>query len=130
METFVFAELTKLRSVSPDPFIIRHFRDRSGKEIDFVLERYDGRIVGIEVKASASPTAKDAAALRWLRDALGDQFACGIVLHLGQHTVSFGDRILALPASALWGHAQLPTRSRRPWPTASRPSRWRPSSER
>lgn len=107
VETFAFTELTKLRSTTSEPFKIYYFRDRNGREIDFVLERYDGHIAGIEVKASASPSAKDATHLRWLRDALGDRFVAGVVLHLGAHSVSVGDDLYMLPLSALWGHARL-----------------------
>jgi predicted AAA+ superfamily ATPase len=106
VETFAFTELTKLRSTTAEPFKIHYFRDRNGREIDFVLERYDGRVVGIEVKASASPSSKDASHLRWLRDSLGDRFVAGVVLHLGDRSVSLGDGIQMLPLSALWGHAR------------------------
>jgi hypothetical protein len=40
--------------------------------------------------------------LRWLRDAIGDDFTAGIVFHTGRDTTSFGDRLAALPISALW----------------------------
>jgi hypothetical protein len=29
------------------------------------------------------------------------------MLYLGEHTLPHGDRILAMPLSALWGHASL-----------------------
>ncbi|MGH3260823.1 MAG: ATP-binding protein, partial [Trebonia sp.] len=46
LETFVLAELNKLRSVSATDFAIYHLRDRTGPEIDFLLEGPDGRVVG------------------------------------------------------------------------------------
>lgn len=107
VETYVFTELTKLRSITSEPFKIYYFRDRGGREIDFLLERFDGRIVAIEAKATASPSSRDAAHLRWLREQLGDRFAAGIVIHLGEVSASFGDRVQVLPLSALWGHADL-----------------------
>nr|WTA71393.1 ATP-binding protein [Micromonospora sp. NBC_00855] len=109
VETFVFAELLKLKSLTCDAFEIMHYRDRDGREIDFILETPDGRIYAIEVKASASPHSDDARHLTWLRDKLGDRFTAGIVLHLGTKGFSYGDRILSLPLSALWGHAPLRT---------------------
>ncbi|GGO79430.1 ATP-binding protein [Nonomuraea cavernae] len=108
VETFAFTELTKLRSTTAEPFRIHYFRDRNGREVDFVLERYDGRVACIEIKASASPSARDAAQLRWLRDSIGDRFVGGVVLHLGDQSVSLGEGIQMLPLSALWGHARLP----------------------
>jgi uncharacterized protein len=107
VETFVFNELTKLQTFSATSFTVRHLRERDGREIDFILEARDGRVVGVEVKASASPVAADGKHLMWLRDRLGDRFVAGVVLHLGDRSASFGDRVLALPMSALWAHAEL-----------------------
>ena len=107
VETFVHAELMKLATVSELPVSIWQFRESDVREIDFVLEGPGGAVVGIEVKATTSPGADAAKHLRWLRDRLGDRFAAGIVLHLGQRASSFGDRIWAVPVSALWGHGTL-----------------------
>lgn len=111
VETFVFTELTKLRAAAPEPFKIYYYRDRVGHEVDFVLERYDGLVAAIEAKATASPSAKDAAGLAWLRDQVGERFATGIVLHQGDAAGSLGDRIQILPLSVLWEHAPLPAHS-------------------
>ncbi|HXM58324.1 MAG TPA: ATP-binding protein, partial [Candidatus Dormibacteraeota bacterium] len=83
VESFVFTELTKLRSASSEPFKVHYYRDRGGREVDFVLERHDGLVAAIEVKATASPSSNHAANLVWLRDRVGDRFTAGIVLHLG-----------------------------------------------
>jgi hypothetical protein len=40
--------------------------------------------------------------LTTLRDALGDQFVHGFVLYTGKRSLAFGDRLTALPISALW----------------------------
>jgi predicted AAA+ superfamily ATPase len=107
VETFVFTELLKLRAQTSDGFDLYHYRDRDGREIDFICEMPDGRIVAIEVKASASPSRQDSRHLAWLRDKLGDRFVAGVVLHLGRHTLSYGDRITACPVSVLWNHSAL-----------------------
>jgi len=98
-----------LRAASADPFEIHYFRDRGGREVDFVLERHDGLIAAIEVKATASPSSGHAANLMWLRDRVGDRFTAGIVLHQGDAIGSIGDRIQLLPLSTLWRHARLPS---------------------
>ena len=67
-----------------------------------VLECDRGDVVGIEVKASGTVTASDAAGLRFLRDKLGPRFRFGAILHSGPETVSLGDRISAWPMDALW----------------------------
>ena len=63
-----------------------------------------GRVAAIEVKATGTPRTADCAGLAKLRDALGDRFFRGVLLHLGtgSHALPFGERIEALPVSALW----------------------------
>jgi predicted AAA+ superfamily ATPase len=79
-----------------------HFRDQQSHEVDVVLERDDGMIVGIEVKASATVRASDFGGLKTLSDACGGKFAFGIVLYDGTDVVPFGERIAAAPLSCLW----------------------------
>jgi predicted AAA+ superfamily ATPase len=58
-------------------------QDRSGAEVDIVLEAPDGRVAAIEVKTGQ--TAKPEW-FRWLgqmRDAIGDNFTAGIALYAG-----------------------------------------------
>ena len=105
VETFVHAELTRLLAAGDLGATLYFYRDRDGREIDFVLERRDGRVVAIEVKASATVGPDDFRHLRWLADRLGDRFVGGYVLHLGSQTHPFGDRMTALPLSAMWQHA-------------------------
>jgi hypothetical protein len=37
-----------------------------------------------------------------LRDKLGDRFKAGLVVHAGSQVLPLGDRIWAVPVSALW----------------------------
>jgi len=67
-----------------------------------VLERHDGDVVGVEVKASATPDTGDFTGLRYLRDKLGNRFKSGVVLHTGADTLPFGDRMAAVPVAGLW----------------------------
>ncbi|SDU44717.1 ATP-binding protein [Jiangella alkaliphila] len=107
VECFVYAELTRLLAVGDLGASLYFYRDHDGREVDFVLERRDGRVVGIEVKASSSVGAADFRHLRWLRDRVGDRFAGGHVLYLGTETLPFGDGMTALPLSAMWHHHEL-----------------------
>ena len=107
VETFVLTELMKLKPATEINTSVRQLRERDGREVDFVLEGPGGAVVGVEVKASASPGSDTARHLRWLKGQLGDRFTAGFVLHLGTRSSSFGDGIYALPVSALWGHATL-----------------------
>ena len=83
-----------------------HFRTQTGQEVDIVLEDARGRVVGVEVKAASSVSASDFRHLKALREALGDRFIRGVVLHTGSESVPFSSDLLALPVSALWqaGH--------------------------
>jgi predicted AAA+ superfamily ATPase len=102
LETFVAMELAKLASWSEASPRLFHYRDRDGREVDIVLERADGSIVGVEVKLAATVTRADFRALAYLRDKLGSRFLRGVVLHAGPRTLPFGDRLTAVPLSALW----------------------------
>ena len=102
LEAFVIGELTKAIPWSATRPRLFFFRDRDGREIDVVLEADDGRVVGIEVKAASSVALGDFRHLRWLRDTIGDDFSAGIVLNTGRDITPFGDRLVALPISALW----------------------------
>ena len=103
-ETFAVNEIVRLASVSELGSLLNlfHYRDQRGNEIDLVLEHARGDVVGIEVKASATPRREDAAALRLLRDRLGSRFRLGLVLHLGPDSIPLGDRIEAVPLASLW----------------------------
>ncbi|EXL01430.1 ATP-binding protein [Aquamicrobium defluvii] len=103
LESFVFAEVLKLMTATDMRLSAYHFRDRDAREVDIVLERDDGMIVGIEVKASATVKAADFGGLRALAEACGKRFASGIVLYDSTDFVPFGDRLAAAPLSALWG---------------------------
>ena len=64
-ESFVAMELRKQLSYVQETVTLRLFRDRDGAEVDFVLERGDGRVVGIEVKAARSVSSRDTSGLRF-----------------------------------------------------------------
>jgi predicted AAA+ superfamily ATPase len=104
LETFVAGELARQLTWADNGARLHHFRDRSGIEVDLVLEQPDGRVTGIEVKAAAGVADDDLRGLRLIRDRLGTDFTAGVVLHCGERTDSFGDRLLALPVTALWSH--------------------------
>src|SRR5690606_30992057 len=93
LETFVLAELLKLASWSGGHFEFHHFRDRYDNEVDIVIENQDRRVVGIEVKSSATVTSKDFSGLRKLAQACGKRFTLGLVLYDHDTLVPFGERL-------------------------------------
>jgi uncharacterized protein len=92
----------KLISWSELQISLYHFRDQDRREVDFVLERDDGSIVGIEVKANATVISSDFSGLKILAEASGSKFTCGVVLYDGDVIVPFGTKFVAAPVSCLW----------------------------
>jgi predicted AAA+ superfamily ATPase len=103
VDTFVLAQLRAELPVCASRPQLYHLREAGGRhEVDLIAEYGAGRTVGIEIKASAAPKPDAARHLAWLRDELGDRFLCGLVLHTGPNTYRLGERITALPISAIW----------------------------
>lgn len=105
LETFVGNELRRILGWSATRARIYHFRTVNGAEVDFVLESPDGRVVGVEVKATTSPGRNTGRGLKRLRDAIdrsGGEFVHGFVIHLGDRFAPLGDRVSAIPLQALW----------------------------
>ena len=102
VETFVYQELRRQASWQEDEVRFHHFRDRDGFEVDLVLERPGGELVGVEVKAGATVTAADFRGLKKLKDGSGNRFSAGVVLYDGEASASFGENLYAVPLSELW----------------------------
>jgi predicted AAA+ superfamily ATPase len=101
-ENFVVMEIIKQMSWSEAQPRIFHFRTEAGQEVDIVLERADGKIVGIECKSSSSIDAHTFKGLRALKEITGNKFHRGIVLYTGNNNLTVGDGLEALPISELW----------------------------
>ena len=67
-----------------------------------MLEAPGPRIVGVEVKASASITQGDFSGLRELANAAGKAFVRGVVLYTGEQLMPFEDKLWAVPLGVLW----------------------------
>jgi predicted AAA+ superfamily ATPase len=102
LETFAYGEIAAQGAWLDEVRAIGHWRTREGDEVDIVVEREDGGVIGIEVKAAAQTTAKNFAGLRKLRELVGDDFVVGLVLHLGQRSTRIDDDLHALPLDRLW----------------------------
>ncbi|MEP6760481.1 MAG: ATP-binding protein [Sporichthyaceae bacterium] len=101
-ESFVVGELRRQLVWAKTPARLFHFRDRDGLEVDIVVES-DGRsVAGVEIKAAVAVSQRDFKGLAFLRDKLKSRFTMGVVLYAGTQPLPFGDRLWALPYSALW----------------------------
>lgn len=101
LETFVATELERQASWSPEPLSFWHYREGE-REVDVIVERPSGEVVGIEVKASATVRPADFRGLAHVRERIGPRLLAGIVLYTGERTLPFGDRLWAVPLEALW----------------------------
>ncbi|MDH0910495.1 ATP-binding protein [Rhizobium pusense] len=102
LESFIVSELMKLASWSERRVSFSHYRTKDQDEVGVVIEDRRGRIIGIEVKASATVRAQDFRGLRQLQDAVGDRFVRGLVLHDHDRVTPFGEKLQAAPMSVLW----------------------------
>ncbi len=101
-ETFAAMELARQRDWAQTQPSLFHYRDKQQREVDIILELGSGEVAGVEIKTAAGVKAKDFAGLRHLRDQLGPRFTAGVVLYTGKRTLSFGERLAAVPLSGLW----------------------------
>lgn len=103
VEAFVYAELAKHQAWADMRTTLMHYRTSTGVEVDFVLENRQGELVGVEVKAATTISAKDFNGLRHLRDTTPQQFKRGIVFYTGEQVVHFDQQLVAVPLSLFWG---------------------------
>jgi len=104
LETLVYLECAKHAEWADEEVGLYHFRDKRKREVDVVLERPDGRIVGVEVKASATVRRQDFNGLAALAEFAGAAFEHGILLYTGFEVLPFHRgpvRMHALPLQTL-----------------------------
>jgi predicted AAA+ superfamily ATPase len=102
LESFAAMEIARQLTWSAQTIDMFHYRTRDKVEVDIVLENRRRQVVAIEVKASATAHDGDFRGIRHLQARLGSDLLAGIVLYLGGQTLPFGDRLRAMPLSALW----------------------------
>jgi uncharacterized protein len=103
LETFVVGEICRQLDWLDAPTHVGHWRTHDGQEADLVVEREDGRVVAVEVKAGTNLAPGDLSGLRALQRKLGAELLASVVLYTGQHAYAHPDGHLVLPVSRLWG---------------------------
>lgn len=101
LENFVASELTKHLNCLQG-YQLFHFRTSDAKEVDFIIERSDGAVIGIEVKYSATVIKADFNGLKVFKEMAGRNFVKGVVLYQGEEILPFGENLWAIPLSCLW----------------------------
>ena len=104
VENFVFSELLKHATWAEEDVNFYHFRDTARHELDLVIERSDGKVVGVEVKASMTVKPEDFSGLSIFADYAKDKFLHGVLFYSGDKVLPFriNNTIYhAVPISAL-----------------------------
>jgi len=101
LETFVVGEVSKQLDWLDEPVARGHWRTHDGDEVDLVLEREDGKIAALEVKAASRVTARELRSMLKLRGKLGSEFLGGVVLYTGARAYTH-DGVQIVPVSRLW----------------------------
>ena len=102
-DSFAVAQLRPEAALREPPARLMHLRTHGGRqEIDLIADLGRGRVVALEMKAAAPVDRSDARHLLALRDALGDRFLAGAVLHSGPGLYTLADRVHAVPLCAVW----------------------------
>ncbi len=102
LETFAAGEILKQASWFDAPVTAGHFRTEAGDEVDLVLERDDGQVIAIEVKAGSRISGEDFRGLRHLKGRLGSRLEEAIILYTGEHAYTHDEWITILPLDRLW----------------------------
>lgn len=96
LENLVLHDLLAWRDARLDRAELGYWRTASGEEVDFVVES-GGRLLPIEVKASARPRLADAKHLRSFREEYGKKARAALLLHTGSTLEWLAPDVLAVP---------------------------------
>lgn len=81
---------------------VGHLRTKGGRqEIDFIVETFDGAVLGIVVKLSAHVDEKHLKHLKWLREQMPDRVVDLMVLYSGKQAYRTQDGIAVVPLALL-----------------------------
>jgi predicted AAA+ superfamily ATPase len=103
VETFAFNEIMAQVDAGDGLYELFHYRDREKREIDFLIEREDNALLGIEVKAGSAVGKNDFKHMKWFKKNIAtNHIFIGIILYTGEIPVSFGGNLWAVPFGLLW----------------------------
>jgi predicted AAA+ superfamily ATPase len=96
LENLVLHDLLAWRDARLDRAELGYWRTAAGEEVDLVIEA-GGRLLPVEIKASARPRLSDAAQLRIFRAEYGETSRAGLLLHTGSMIEWLTPDVLAAP---------------------------------
>ncbi len=81
---------------------IGHLRTKNtDREVDLIVERRDGSIIGIEIKLAPTVDDRDVRHLNWLKDELGARMVERVVVTTGQYAYRRKDGVAVIPLALL-----------------------------
>jgi uncharacterized protein len=85
LEQTLFQTFQTWRALEPQRRKMHFWRDRTGHEVDFILEQ-DHKLVALEIKTSSQVTSSDTFGIRAFRDSLKQKsrLVRGVVMHAGK----------------------------------------------
>lgn len=96
LENVVLHDLLAWRDARLERAELSYWRTAIGEEVDFVVEA-GGKLLPVEVKATARPRLADAAHLRAFQAEYGNKSRAGLLLHTGDTLEWLGPDVLAAP---------------------------------
>ena len=96
LENLVLHDLVAWRDARVDRVELAYWRTTIGEEVDFVIEA-GGKLLPVEVKATAKPRLADCAHLRTFRQEYGHTARAGLLLHTGRTVEWLTPDVLAVP---------------------------------
>jgi predicted AAA+ superfamily ATPase len=96
LENLVLHDLLAWRDARVERVELAYWRTTIGEEVDFVIEA-GGKLLPIEVKATAKPRLADCAHLRTFRQEYGRKARAGLLLHTGRTLEWLTPDVLAVP---------------------------------
>ena len=96
LENLVLHDLLAWRDARIERAELGYWRTSIGEEVDFVIES-GGKLLPVEVKATARPRLGDAAHLRTFRAEYGKKSRAGLLLHTGSTLEWMAPDVLAAP---------------------------------
>lgn len=102
LETFLANELLRLIQTSNVSAELFHMRTVKNKEIPFLIEARDGRVVAIDFQDQSVPSPQSIERLTYVKEVVGDRWHRGIWMHTGTETKALAGDVHAVPISCLW----------------------------
>ena len=102
IETWVYEQLAPLTDLGREWHLF-YYRNKSGKEIDFILENRKKDLIAIEVKGSEGFKSEHLKNLRWFKEQFGKgRHIKTVLLYCGWETLLLSEDECVLPMAYLW----------------------------